>query len=119
MTKHLCQGPRCHTYDTQSRVRGPKGNKVLRTRTARYDTTQVQHAWLNNWEYYFCDNRCLQAWLKDHITNLINYVGLKTRPSETPVDIKTETRQDWSGREYITTTIKLLNETTDNDTVTT
>ena len=23
-----CQGPRCHTYDTQDRKRGPKGNKV-------------------------------------------------------------------------------------------
>jgi hypothetical protein len=35
--KHICQGPKCHTYDTQSRVRGTKGNKVLRTRNARYD----------------------------------------------------------------------------------
>ena len=118
MTLHLCQGPRCHTYETQSRLRGPKGNKVLRTRKARFDTN-VNRDWIDDWEHYFCDNRCLQAWLKDHITNLINYVGLKTRPSETPVNIQTETRQDWSGREYITTTIKLLNETTDNDTVTT
>jgi hypothetical protein len=35
--KHICQGPKCHTYDTQSRVRGVKGSKVLRTRNARYD----------------------------------------------------------------------------------
>ena len=35
--KHICQGPECHTYDTQSRVRGPKGSKVLRTRNARYE----------------------------------------------------------------------------------
>ena len=26
-----CHGPDCHTYTTQSRVRGSKGNKVLRT----------------------------------------------------------------------------------------
>ena len=35
--KHICQGPNCHTYDTLSRVRGTKGNKVLRTRNARYE----------------------------------------------------------------------------------
>jgi hypothetical protein len=27
-----CHGPHCHTYTTQDRVRGVKGNKVLRTR---------------------------------------------------------------------------------------
>ena len=26
-----CHGPECHTYTTSSRVRGTKGNKVLRT----------------------------------------------------------------------------------------
>ena len=26
-----CHGPDCHTYTTSSRVRGSKGNKVLRT----------------------------------------------------------------------------------------
>ena len=117
MTKHLCQGPRCHTYDTQSRIRGPKGNKVLRTRFARYDMTQEHHAWLNNWEYYFCDERCMNNWLKQHMTQLINYVGLKTKPQETPIDIVKETRQDWAGRDYIRTTIKLLNETGQDDTV--
>ena len=118
MTKHLCQGPRCHTYDTQSRVRGPKGNKVLRTRTARYATDNPNTGWINNWEYYFCDERCLHAWLKDNLNQLINYVGLKTNPQETPITFETVTRQDWAGRDYTRTTIKLLNETTDNDTVT-
>jgi hypothetical protein len=41
MTRHICQGPKCHTYDTQSRIRGTKGNKVLRTRNARYATFNV------------------------------------------------------------------------------
>ena len=117
MTKHLCQGPRCHTYDTQSRIRGPKGNKVLRTRTARYSFENDNHSWINNWEYYFCDERCLNAWLKDHLSQLINYVGLKTNPQETPIALETETRQDWSGRDYTRTTIKLLNGQINNDTV--
>ena len=29
---NYCHGPNCHTYHTQSRIRGVKGNKVLRTR---------------------------------------------------------------------------------------
>jgi hypothetical protein len=118
MAKHLCQGPKCHTYDTQSRVRGTKGSKVLRTRTARYDTKQEQHEWIYPWEYYFCDDRCMQNWLKEHMTQLINYVGIKTRPQETPIDIVKETRQDWSGRDYTRTTIKLLNEQTQDDNIT-
>ena len=120
MAKHICQGPKCHTYDTQSRVRGTKGNKVLRTRTARYDNVlQQKYEWLKNWEYFFCDERCMNDWLDVHMTQLISYVGLKTNPQETPIAIETETRQDWSGRDYTRTTIKLLNDTTQDDTVTT
>jgi hypothetical protein len=42
MSKHICQGPKCHTYDTQSRIRGVKGSKVLRTRNARYDNVHTE-----------------------------------------------------------------------------
>ena len=28
-----CHGPSCHTYETQDRIRGIKGHKVLRTKT--------------------------------------------------------------------------------------
>ena len=117
MSKHLCQGPRCHTYDTQSRIRGPKGNKVLRTRTARYEIDN-NYNWTHPWEQYFCDERCMNNWLKQHMTQLINYVGLKNNPQETPVTIETETRRDWANREYTSTTIKLLNQQLDDDTVT-
>ena len=44
--KHICQGPECHTYKTQSRIRGPKGSKVLRTRNARWDIDSQ-----NDWGY--------------------------------------------------------------------
>jgi hypothetical protein len=27
-----CQGPECHTYETQDRIRGPKGDKTYQTR---------------------------------------------------------------------------------------
>ena len=98
--KHLCQGTKCHTYETQSRIRGVKGNKVLRTRTARYDT-EVPNEWVRDWETFFCDERCLQDWLSTHLTNLMNVVGIKKIPQETPIDVKQETRQGWNGQMYV------------------
>jgi hypothetical protein len=111
MTLHLCQGTKCHTYETQSRIRGTKGNKVLRTRKARF-YMNVNREWIRDWEHYFCDERCMNDWLDVHMTQLMNYVGIKTRPSETPIDVVKEIKTDWAGREYTNTTIKLLTETT-------
>jgi hypothetical protein len=108
--KHICQGPFCHTYDTQSRVRGTKGNKVLRTRNARYDLQDSRYndnEYINRWEFYFCDERCMNNWLGVHMAQLISFVGLKTKPQESPIDIVQETRTNWSGNEYTYTTIKL------------
>ena len=114
MTRHYCQGTKCHTYDTQSRIRGPKGNKVLRTRYA-YGSSD---SWsTNNWYLYFCDERCMQDWLREHIANFMNIVGIKTRPQETPVEVIKEVKTGWRG-EYVDTTIKLLNQPTQDDTVT-
>jgi len=106
--KHYCQGTRCHTYDTQSRIRGVKGAKVLRTRYAYGDS----ESWnTNNWCLYFCDERCMQDWLREHIANFMNIVGIKTKPQETPIEVIKEVKQGWRG-EYVDTTIKLLTETT-------
>ena len=115
--KHICQGPECHTYDTQSRVRGVKGAKVLRTRNARYEIDN-SYTWSSPWEQYFCDERCMNNWLAKHMTQLINYVGINTKPKESPINIVQTIHQDWTGKDYTRTTIKLLSEQSDNDTVT-
>ena len=112
MIRHYCQGPNCHVYTTQSRIRGPKGNKVLRTRYAYGGSNE------NSWYNYFCDDRCLHDWLKDNMVNIMRFVGIKTKPNETEIDVIKEVKQGWRG-EYIDTTIKLLSEQSDNDTVTT
>ncbi|MGA1427824.1 MAG: hypothetical protein ACO31L_06345 [Methylophilaceae bacterium] len=109
--KHICQGTKCHTYDTQSRIRGTKGAKVLRTRNARYEMDNT-YKWSYPWEQYFCDERCMQDWLRQHMTQLVNFVGIKTTPQETPIDVVKEIKTDWAGREYTDTTIKLLTQTT-------
>ena len=113
MTKHLCQGPECHTYKTQSRIRGPKGAKVLRTRFARCDFTPEHRSF---WEDFFCDERCLHAWLKVHLNNLMLSVGIKTQPSETPIVVEKKTLEGWRGT-YVDTTIKLLNSNAIEDIV--
>ena len=104
MTRHYCQGIKCHTYDTQSRIRGVKGAKVLRTRYA-YGSSDSWNT--NRWELYFCDERCMNDWLREHIANFMNIVGIKTKPQESPVDIVETVHQDWTGRDYTRTTIKL------------
>ena len=112
--KRICQGPECHTYKTQSRIRGTKDNKVLRTRNARYDSDDNQ--WGYRWERYFCDERCMQDWLKIHMTQLMNFVGIKTKPQETPIVVEKETKEGWRGT-YVDTTIKLLNSNAVEDIV--
>jgi hypothetical protein len=39
-----CHGTECHTYETQDRLRGVKGNKVLRTRKIKVQVNGIfQH----------------------------------------------------------------------------
>ena len=115
MNRHICQGPECHTYKTQSRIRGPKGSKVLRTRFARCDFTPEHRSF---WEDFFCDERCLHAWLKVHLNNLMLSVGINTKPNETPIVVEKETVEGWRGT-YVDTTIKLLNSNAIEDIITT
>ena len=114
--KHICQGPECHTHKTQSRIRGVKGSKVLRTRAARYDISDTSHSWGYVWERYFCDERCMQNWLAKHMTQLMTIVGINTKPQETPIVVEKETKEGWRGT-YTDTTIKLLNSNAVEDIV--
>jgi hypothetical protein len=113
MTRHICQGPECHTYTTQSRIRGPKGSKVLRT---RYAYATFNPSTPNCWEDYFCDERCLHAWLRIHLTQVMNFVGIRTKVQETPIVVEKETKEGWRGT-YVDTTIKLLNSNAIEDIV--
>jgi hypothetical protein len=66
-----CQGPRCHTYDTTDRKRGPKGNKRNQTRT------------LGTYGYgnrSFCTLHCQDDWWKVHGTQAVDYFGRIHQP---------------------------------------
>jgi len=113
--KYLCQGPECHTYDTQSRVRGSKENKVLRTRKARYDIETDHRDWVMEWEYYFCDERCKNNWLNKHLAQSMTVIGIKTKAQESPIKLIETIHKDWQGRDFKRTTIKLLNDNSVDD----
>ena len=63
----LCQGTKCHTYHTQDRLKGTKGNKTYQTRRRSY---------LHYGE--FCDNRCYNDWFKEYGTKAVDHFGRLT-----------------------------------------
>ena len=66
-----CQGPECHTYMTQDRKRGMKGDKYFQTRTmGRYGYGD------NN----FCTTICLGDWWAKHGTRAIDHFGRLHEP---------------------------------------
>ena len=66
-----CQGPLCHTYDTQDRKRGPKGNKVNQTRRRS--------------SFYYlsgnaCSMQCERDWFNKFGEQALNHFGRITQP---------------------------------------
>ena len=64
MSLKYCQGPDCHTYTTQDRLKGMKGSKTYQTR---------RRSSLNYGE--FCDTRCEHAWLSKYATRAVDHFG--------------------------------------------
>ena len=97
-----CHGPSCHTNKTLDRVRGVKGQKVLRTR-------KVQ---INNWNrnsFYskFCSNGCYNEFANKYV-NEITAIAPRLDCLETPIDDpKRETQTTNYGYNYTTTTINV------------
>ena len=77
-----CHGPNCHKRHTTTRVRGVKGNKVLRTvRIKPNRWTEGTH-----WEY-FCDQTCMHDFIHKHYQEFIA-LHPRTEPLETPVTVE-------------------------------
>ena len=72
-----CHGPNCHTYHTLDRVRGSKGNKVLRTRKIK----QYSHTSMYS---YFCSNGCYDNFANKYIEQVIA-IAPRREPLETPI----------------------------------
>ena len=65
-----CQGPDCHTYKTQDRLKGPKDNKT-------YQTRRRSHFYYGRG--YFCDQRCLYDWVAQYIEQGLDRFGRTTQ----------------------------------------
>ena len=65
----LCQGPSCHTYHTQDRLRGPKGNKTIQTRRR----SSFYYGRSN-----FCSLNCQNDWFDDFGNKAIDHFGRTT-----------------------------------------
>ena len=102
-----CHGPNCHTHETQDRVRGSKGSKVLRTRKIKQ---QTESSWydVNNSYNYFCSQGCQNDFWRKH-GNAIRQIAPRHEPLETPCKVRTETREGWSGTYEYKTIDKLSN----------
>ena len=66
-----CQGPKCHTYDTNDRKRGPKNNKQNQTRRRS--------------SFYYlsgnaCSMQCERDWFNKFGEQALNHFGRITQP---------------------------------------
>ena len=86
-----CHNPNCHTIETQSRVRGSGDNKVLRTikiKQGRYNYYDGGNNQVSMWDY-FCNNRCLMDFIREHITSIIA-IAPRREALETPIKVEKE-----------------------------
>jgi len=87
MSLKYCQGPNCHTYNTQDRLKGPKGNKTYQTRRR------------SNLNYFdeFCDRRCFEDWFRKYGTQAVDHFGRLTEPKHLTEHNAWQKTYDWSG----------------------
>jgi len=64
-----CQGPKCHTYHTKDRIRGPKGDK-------HYETRRRSSFYYGN--NNFCSWVCLNDWNSIYIEQALDHFGRTT-----------------------------------------
>ena len=66
-----CQGPSCHKYCTQDRLKGPKDNKTFQTRRR----SAFYYGQSN-----FCSLNCQNDWFHNYGNRAINHFGRTTEP---------------------------------------
>ena len=92
MAYQWCHGPKCHKNHTQDRIRGNKGNKVLRTRKITENNWNKETVWS-----VFCSQGCYTDFFYKHWAAVIA-IAPRTEPLETPIEVKRVERQSY---EYV------------------
>ena len=67
----LCQGPKCHQYNTKDRLKGPKDNKTYQTRRR----SSMYYGKGN-----FCSMTCYNDWAETFSDRAIDHFGRLTEP---------------------------------------
>ena len=98
-----CHGPSCHKRHTTNRVRGVKGNKVLRTRKIAFNSHYNEYY---KPYVYFCDQTCMHDFITKHIDEFVQ-LHPRTEPLETPILNPTKQVHGTSGYVWSTTKIEL------------
>ena len=86
MALKYCQNPDCHTYQTQDRLKGQKGNKT-------YQTRRRSHFYYGRG--YFCDQRCLYDWVAQYIEQGLDRFGRTTQAKHLTEDNAWIKDYDW------------------------
>ena len=87
-----CHNPDCHTYPTTDRIRGVKGNKVLRTRKITENNWNKDNVWS-----VFCSQGCYTDFFYKYWQQVIA-IAPRTEPLETPIEVKQVERQGYQYR---------------------
>ena len=87
----LCQGTSCHTYHTQDRLKGTKGNKTFQTRR------RSSFYYGNN---NFCSLNCQNDWFNDFGDRAINHFGRLTEPKHLTEENAWVKDYDWRNSNY-------------------
>ena len=103
-----CHGPDCHKQRTQDRIRGVKGNKVLRTRKVSFNPNASWYS-ENASSNYFCSQGCQNDFWAIY-GNQIRQIAPRTEPLETPIKVEVVTETNWRGEPYKTKVIKEVDE---------
>ena len=87
----LCQGPKCHMYDTKDRKRGPKDNK--RNETRRRSSF-----------YYLdgnaCSMKCERDWYNVYGQRALQHFGMITQPRVVTADNAWRVQRDWNSNNH-------------------
>jgi len=83
----LCQGPKCHTYDTKDRKKGPKDNKRNETRR------RSSFCYLDG---NACSMTCQADWFDVYGSRALQHFGYLTQPKVLTKDNAWRTRRNWS-----------------------
>ena len=112
----LCQGPDCHTYHTQDRLKGTKPNKTYQTRRR----SSFYYGGGN-----FCDMRCQSDWINKNIEHALDHFGRTTKTKHLTENNAWQKTWDWDSnydnrthvyRNSITQETRPLTEQQYNDT---